>query len=368
MKLETFVHLLVSYTNLDTAKAFTMFKVLQILRSLVKPGNAHHEKHAHDVIMKIFFQRENKNKLLFFELNSSRSDALVKMNRTSLIIEYSSSFSLDVTIHPSRSLGALLVCDVQLLYHAGIVEIFAYCFDDCVDSNYLRCLSFETVVSVLQTVEAFNCPPLVYAYGLFLYRVFLRGNGSEDYVTKIVVENNSTIDISNDARLYDALSKLCAAATDPESLKNSHRLLIFDIVLPCLRSFLLQTLFLSRQRDHFINDTLLDSLVKLTQHLLSHLVSHRRSLSSKELALVCDVWQELNFPMDDDLSSSIREASEYKEATEIDTADNGDIELSDAINAPSEEATDPKKYIKSLLDNCPILEKVSFFARYQYFV
>jgi hypothetical protein len=301
------VHLLVSFADLTSTSARVLLKVMSILKDLVTKCDSSSKegmrgdsvKHVQETITHEFFSRENKYKLLFFELNSSRLDTLAKINRMSLIVNYSSSFGLDVTTQPSHALSELLAPDVLLLYHASLVELFSLCFDDCSDLDYLRCLSFETVMTVLQTMDAYNCPPLVHAYGLYLHRVFLRGNGSVGYLTKIDTGEKTWLDISEDDRLYDALSKLCAAAMAPESLLNSHRALIFDVTIPCLRSFLTQTSALAASSEHPVGESQQqqEALFKLTSQLLLHLMDNRDSLARRELLQVAEAWQAMSIPV-----------------------------------------------------------------------
>ena len=387
---QTLVRSLVAFIDVVSTKACVLFQVVAVLKDLMSTSDRNAEgigeaplKYIQETIITEFFLRENKHKLLFFELNSSRLDTLVKINRMSLIVNYSSSFGLGVTTEPTQraTLGHLLATDVQLLYHASLVELFSLCFDDCSDLNYLRCLSFDTVMVVLQTMEAYNCPPLVYAYGLFLYRIFLRGNGSSDYITRIDSGEKTTLDISQDERLYDALSKLCAAAMAPESLRNNHRRLIFDIAIPCVVSFLGQTLSLAVSGDQPTRnrgtDSMQEALFKLISQLLAHLMENRYSLSRQELKEVALAWQQLRIPVSPDLraeySASYASASSSPSvhaAADSESRERGEqvgeqgVEMTDRDGAEDKGSihdrtnADTKEHVLSLLEHCPSLDQV----------
>ena len=388
LPMDDLVHLLVSFIDISSSKASVLMKVIRILKDLILSCTSATKnvntgaplKHIQDAIVNEFFLRENKSKLIFFELNSSRLDSLVKLNRAALIVNYSSSFSLDVTFEPGMKLSNLLAADVVLLYHASLVELFSMCFEDCSDLNYLRCLSFETVMSVLQTMEAYNCPPLVLAYGLYLHRIFLRGNGSLDYLTKIDTGDKTSLDISRDERLYDVLSKLCGVAMAPESLQNNHRRLIFDVTIPCLQSFLVQSFALATQSDHVARerDSQHESLCKLTSQLLTHLLSSPGALSHGELTQVSVAWHALNIPLKSEISAlydSAATSSVNQDHGQLPShsgnvggndADESGVELRETkdVFMPAEMR---QEHVLSLLDHCPVLDQVGYsLLRWQF--
>ena len=373
ISVDILVRFLVAYIDVLSSRASALFGAIAILKDLMKTiprsdgvGN-YQLKHIQDTIMTQFFLRENKHKLLFFELNSSRLDTLMNINRMSLIMNYSTLFGLEVTAQPSNSMRLLQGKDVQLLYHASLVELFSKCFDDCCDLNYLRCLTFETIMTVLQTMESYNCPPLVYAYGLFLHNVFLKGNSSPDYITKIDTGEKTSLDISMDDRLHDVLSKLCAAAMAPESLHNNYRSLIFDVTIPCITSYLQQAAAIANT-EHPTSGNRLDPIFKMASQLFDHLLENRKSLLRDELMQLASAWQDLRLPISSSQMQAYADAydacstspTNKIEANTRHEVKEGQVEMTERTRrgGVSHVECDTKAHVSSLLEHCPTIDQV----------
>lgn len=373
------VHLIVSLLDLAATSACVLLRAIAVLKSLVtvqdmdvtdtpqdkarfKTGDTS-LKPMRDAVMSEFFMRENKHKLLFFELNSSRLDSLAGLTRAALIAKYSDSFSLDVPCLPCPPLVHLLATDVQLLYHAALVEVFSLCLEGCGDPLlYLRCLSFETVVAVLQTREAYTCPPLVHAYSLYLHQIFLRGDGSPGYLRRIPTGDKSAVDLSSDERLLDCLSKLCAAAMAPESLASPLRPVIFNTALPCLLTFLAHTSLvhvLPHGGGTSSRDPLVQSLLEQTSQLLAHLLNNSSSLTSRELLHVTQGWEQLSIPMPSSASFPLLPVSRPGAVGSADheSAERG-VEMLPGGAGELSKHVETQQHVLSLLEHCPILEQV----------
>lgn len=369
-----FVPKLLTYMDPDYITPEVLMCITSLVKDIVFPNRKLILAPYQPVILKALL-RSTRNKMMFFDDNTYASRSQMD-RRLDFIKEYASQHSLDFTASAMRDDETTSV--VALLFHTECVEILALCCEEManhVNPKLSSLLTVDTLLNVMtnEEVGSASCPPLMYSYGLFLYRVYLRNSN-----TNANVFNCYLVSFLMSQQMWPLIESYCIIAGNPSSLTNSFRPFIFDVVLPTVELALKLISSSSKLPGHNAQDEIEKSrkVRGLMQSLLRNLLSASMTFQERFVVEGACLYFNVSFNnvaedtstdvQTDELStmksdgngfSDIRTVAEEEEeiVIEYEMANMGYCTDDSNFNMSGDELL---KYTNQLVDHCPEIERL----------
>ena len=360
----------VSYLNPDQVKPSALFSLTQLIKDVLSP-NRKFAVAPFQLAVSTALPVELNNRVEMFFENKSYQSTFVLEKRLSMLREYNSCETprpVPSTASDNEKKGVR-----DILFHAECVEILALCCEEVsnqLNSKLSSLFRAETLISVMIDEKAgcVDCYPLLYSYGLFIYRVYLK-NCKSAVPHEAYSSDGRLLDLFSSDQLWVLLHVYTDIASANSSLLNEYRPFVFDVAIPTITAVL--NLVSSNHRLSERSNTRKETqslrfkaVKKSLQDLLLLLLS--RSLSEQEASIVqegcrcCNIPFEKKLEDDDESSNKVEDRAIPPEDDYLgiyDTGDEFEYEMSGAVGLKS------SKYkvlndITNLLGNCKEIERI----------
>ena len=226
-----FLPLILTYMDPDVVRPSVLMRITSLVKDIVYPNRKRVVAPFQPVILKAL-RRATRNKMMFFDDSAYKSRSQMD-KRLTYLKEHGQQHDLNMTA--SVLIDAEPKTSVTLLFHTECVEILALCCEEVsnhVNPKLSSLLKVETLLAVMTNEQAGSaeCPPLMYSYGLFLYRVYLKNSNNSSH--------SSLQECFSSGMVWKLVELFCKIASAPSSLHNAYRPFIFDVAIPTIECVL----------------------------------------------------------------------------------------------------------------------------------
>jgi hypothetical protein len=226
-----FVPKLLVYMDPDCVRPSALVHVTSLVKDVLYPNRRKVVAPYQPIVLKALL-RATRNKMMFFDDSAFKSRSQMD-KRLSYLKEY--GVIHDLNFSAASMSDAAHKTTVTLMFHTECVEILALCCEEVsnhVNAKLSSLLTVDTLLAVMTNVESgsVRCPPLMYSYGLYLYRVYLKDS---DHCSSA-----SLADLFSSDLMWTLVEAFCTIASASSSLHNAYRPFIFDVAIPTIETIL----------------------------------------------------------------------------------------------------------------------------------